>query len=214
MEDLSNIKFNRLKVISFNEKRNRRFFWNCLCECGNIVSKRSDSLKNGHTKSCGCIRNPNELQFNEILEQRLLKNSVKQNGCWEWKGHKIWSGYGLMSYKEGSKAVHRVAYTVWKGDIPKGKYVLHKCDNRACINPDHLFLGTHLDNMNDMKEKNRQDKRPGELHHVNKMKNEDILEIRKLWDLGKETQAGLARKYKVSVSCIHNIVRRKAWNHI
>lgn len=119
-----------------------------------------------------------------------------------------------MSYKNGSIAVHRASYMVWKGEIPKGMYVLHKCDNRACINPEHLFLGTHIDNMNDMKKKNRQHKRPGQSHHVNKLKNKDVLEIRRLWKSGKETQSSLSKKYYVSIACIHNVVKRKSWTHI
>jgi hypothetical protein len=224
MEDFIGKKFNRLTVLEFiplKERKNPRCAYKCQCDCGKIIYYRSDVIKSGRRKSCGCITSPSEKEYVNRLKERLMKNHKKDGDCWIWTGRIHAGGYGFLSYrskenksKKTASNAHRVAYKVWKGDVPKELYVLHKCDNRKCINPDHLWLGTHIDNMKDMISKNRQDKRPGEKHHVSIFLNENIYEIRRLWDEGLETQAGLARKYGASLTCIHNIVRRKTWKHL
>jgi len=77
------------------------------------------------------------------------------NGCWEWTATLDQSGYGLLGYEGSMKGAHRFSYKIYKGEIPKGLYVLHKCDNPPCVNPEHLFLGTQKDNMDDMYNKGR-----------------------------------------------------------
>ena len=87
---------------------------------------------------------------------RLInKVSIDENGCWNWKGGLSGCGYGYITFEGKKQGAHRVSYKLFNGPIPKNMLVLHKCDNRACINPDHLFLGTHQDNMDDMWEKGR-----------------------------------------------------------
>lgn len=86
---------------------------------------------------------------------------VTANGCWEWLLGKDRVGYGRLKIQLGSRSAfrfssaHRYAWELWRGPIPDGMNVLHKCDNRACCNPDHLFLGTQQDNMRDMHAKGR-----------------------------------------------------------
>lgn len=80
---------------------------------------------------------------------------MKLSGCWLWTASKSRTGYGLASYKGKTWLAHRASWTATNGAIPEGKLVLHKCDVRACINPDHLFLGSYKDNMDDMYRKGR-----------------------------------------------------------
>jgi hypothetical protein len=223
-------RFGRLTLLDFSHKSSsRKYFWNCRCGCGNEVKYRIDALKLGRRKSCGCIKSPLPEEYKEKVEKRLLSGSKISGKCREWKGRKSPGGYGLFKVRvkeinglsdvtpkrtQFNLGVHRVAYKIWVGDIPKGKYVLHTCDNRLCINPEHLFLGSHQDNMDDMISKNRQNKRPGESHHLTKLKEEDIMEIRRLWDSGNETQKGIGIKLGIPGVTIHNIVRRKTWKHI
>ncbi len=97
-------------------------------------------------------------------KDRFLQSFQKENGCWNWEKAKNPNGYGIYTVrKEGWKRrrtvlAHRYAYEIFTGVIPQGMCVLHKCDNPSCVNPDHFFLGTQVDNMRDRKEKGRMPK--------------------------------------------------------
>jgi len=94
----------------------------------------------------------------ETLEQRLLRNMQKDpaSGCWQWIGRSRTStGYGKLGFQWRTYKAHRAAWLTWRGEIPKGLSVLHRCDNPLCINPEHLFLGTQEDNVRDCISKGR-----------------------------------------------------------
>lgn len=91
------------------------------------------------------------------------ENTIKrENGCIEWQGYADRKGYGRFSTHGGEVLCHRIAYAIHFGANVAGKQVLHRCDNRLCCNPQHLFLGTHKDNMADMVRKGRSPKRFGQ----------------------------------------------------
>ena len=83
---------------------------------------------------------------------------VSENGCWEWQGSKS-RGYGKLTFNKKVLWAHRAAWIEKFGDISKGMCVCHKCDNKACINPDHLFLGSQKDNIRDAAKKDRLDRK-------------------------------------------------------
>lgn len=87
--------------------------------------------------------------------ERFMEKVKKTKTCWLWTATKFTAGYGSFSYQSKKVAAHRFAYTVFVGEIPEGKFVLHHCDVPPCVNPDHLFLGTQTDNLQDMTEKGR-----------------------------------------------------------
>lgn len=86
---------------------------------------------------------------------RWFKKSDTADGCWEWLGHLNWKGYAEFSIDRKKWKAHRYAWFLANGAIPDGLLVLHRCDNPKCVRPDHLFLGTHADNMHDAQKKQR-----------------------------------------------------------
>ncbi len=112
------------------------------------------------------LPNPDNLRDDPLYESPLLLNltiierisrltKYRDNGCWEYHGHFNNKGYGQIHYQGKHQLVHRISFKLMKGRIPKGKFVLHRCDNTRCYNPDHLFIGTQKDNMDDMRAKGR-----------------------------------------------------------
>jgi hypothetical protein len=89
------------------------------------------------------------------FKTKFESHIVKTDSCWIWNGPLFKSGYGRISNREKKLRAHRVSYEFYVGPIPDGLNVLHRCDNPLCVNPDHLFVGTHLDNMKDMEAKGR-----------------------------------------------------------
>lgn len=136
---------------------------------------------------------------------RFWSKVEKGSGCWEWQGG-CSMGYGYYSFLGGltgrGERAHRHSYRISRGDIPKGMYVLHHCDNRLCVKPWHLFLGTHLDNMDDMVSKKRQPF--GEKHGSVKLKDNEILKMRGLREKGWKLKA-LSKKFGLSVSHISGV---------
>jgi len=125
------------------------------------------------------------------------------------------NGYGCFKVREKGNRnncrqykTHRLIYELLIGPIGD-KHVLHRCDNPQCVNPDHLFLGTHQDNMLDMALKGRT--RHGSKHRDAKLKPEQVIEIRKLYAEGRHTTRSLGAKYGVDGKHIHNIVTGKKW---
>jgi hypothetical protein len=91
----------------------------------------------------------------ETLEERLLRNCEKTGGCWICTAGKDKDGYGRIRYRWREMGAHNAAFEVWRSIVPEGLWVLHRCDNPSCINPEHLFLGTALDNAQDRDKKGR-----------------------------------------------------------
>ena len=134
--------------------------------------------------------------------------------CWEWLGPKVPKGYGHFSIKWTKDAIaHRFAWSDSRGPIPSELNVLHDCDNRACCNPAHLWLGTQYDNIHDMIKKNRANHAKGITVNTAKLSEDDVLHIR---DQLKEgvLQKILASQYDVSIAAISAIKCRKTWAYL
>lgn len=140
----------------------------------------------------------------------------KQRECWPWKAACHRDGYGWFRPVPGAnmELAHRVSWKINRGAIPKGLYVLHKCDNPCCVNPKHLFLGTQLDNMRDMLSKGRSGPRggvKGEDSSSSKVTANQVRDIRKIYARGNVSYEALGRRYDVAGVTIGQIVRRDTW---
>jgi hypothetical protein len=124
------------------------------------------------------------------------------SACWQWQRARFRTGYGaLREPKIGTTLLaHRVAWTLTRGAIPDGFHVLHRCDNRPCCNPAHLFLGTDADNVRDMDSKGRRRNGPryGEANSSTKLTDAQVAAMRAEYAAGGATHRGLAEKYGVS----------------
>jgi hypothetical protein len=155
--------------------------------------------------------------FGQYAARFWSKARQADNGCWEWLAYKNADGYGAVGNfrHPGSSRAHRVAWRLARGRIADGLHVLHKCDNRACVNPDHLYLGTHRDNMRDRAERGRSrgGKLPGELAPHAKLKETDAITIRALVGAGY-LQKDCAVLWGVTKATVNDLVLRKTWRHV
>jgi len=143
--------------------------------------------------------------------------------CWEWKLSKFRRGYGQSRFNGRNMQTHRIAWIVENGDIPQGILVCHKCDNPGCVNPSHLFLGTHVDNMADMVSKGRQCKgdfnaarrikgmRAGVKNGRAKITDNEAAQIRQLYACGGVKQKDLGKRFGINQRMISAIVLGKNW---
>jgi len=131
--------------------------------------------------------------------------------CIEWTGGKDRRGYGIADFKGKSIRAHRLAYAAYVGPIPEGLFVMHKCDNPSCINPQHLMTGTHEDNMRDMMEKGR--KPVGESVVTSKLTTADVVQIIELMESGYG-HLKTAKLFGVGIACVSRIRNGTAWKHV
>jgi len=184
--------------------------WVCRCDCGTI---KSLCFGNGSAKSCGCLHSPVDEIYHKELRERIIRNSEKkESGCWEWIKGKDRAGYGQCTYRQDPVRAHAVSWRCFRGAVPKGLCVCHLCDNRCCVNPDHLFLGTPKENTQDMIKKNRKPK--GIQIHNAKRSEDDIREIKRLYESGEKTQREIAKLYGMGFSKVNAIIRGRAWTHV
>jgi len=140
----------------------------------------------------------------------------KTDGCWNWKASTNSRGYGQLKMPNTRKNVlaHRLSYTMAFGDIKDGLFVCHKCDNRTCVNPNHLFVGTAKENMQDMDAKGRRVKaNMAGVKNPNATLDEDKVKLLKLLK-DKFPMESLIKIFGVKKTQIHRIINGQQWSHI
>lgn len=136
------------------------------------------------------------------------------NNCWEWKGYKGKKGYGIFTYSNGTLA-HRFSYLHHKGEIPKDMQVCHHCDNTACVNPEHLWLGTNRDNQIDCIKKGRayRNSPKGSKNGLSKLLESDVRKIKQM-KINKIPEKDIAKQFHISISNVYYITSGRTWKHV
>lgn len=144
-----------------------------------------------------------------------IPDNKKLGRCWDWEGTTRNGGYGRLSNNRKPIAAHRVSWIIHNGD-PGNLCVLHKCDNPSCVNPNHLFLGTHGDNNADRTRKGRSARNLGESNGRAVLTEIEVISIRKRYKRGCKVngKAALIREFGVSSSCIERIINLESWTHV
>lgn len=169
-------------------------------------------------KNRNCV-NPDHLLLMDIHNQAERRRIVQaysmpepNTGCWLWT-EKLSLGYGHIKIEKTKYKAHRFSYDTFVGNISEGLFVCHKCDERSCVNPDHLFLGTHRDNVNDMVSKKRHAFANG-VPWV-KLSAAHVRIIREAWiKFGRGSQPKIAAYFKIAQSNVSAIVNRMTWNSV
>ncbi len=203
-------------------------------ECGTGFTSPVWEVKRGSGNFCSrhCARIWQARQQFTTAETRFWENVEKSSdeGCWLWTANTTSYGYGRFRFQGQEAQAHRVAWKLVNGPIPKGMYVCHNCpggDVRSCVNPAHLFLGTHADNMSDMVRKGRSPSGKyhwshlhsekivrGKRHGRARLTDTEVAEIRALYASGALRQCQLARRFQVAHSTIHMIISGKTWQSL
>lgn len=177
----------------------------CNCKCGNSIWVRKEDLTHGKQVTCGRACTWGSY---ETLED-YLRNTEVNGSCREWQGPFTSQGYGRIGQSPNAVYVHREVFRLSSGYAPE--VVMHMCDNRKCVNPDHLQGGTHKENFKDMRSKRRH--AHGERVGISKLTSDSVIAIRARYAEGA-TVSDLAREYKVSRTTIRAACIRQTWRHI
>ena len=156
------------------------------------------------------------MQTDATLQTRFNAQYIPEpmSGCWLWETSTNENGYGLIKANGRTQTAHRVSWKMRNGAIPHKLQVLHKCDVRCCVNPEHLFLGTNQDNVDDRVAKGRGKNGIGTRNSHAKIGEDEVREIRRLYAAGGVTQSTLAVKYGVERPAISKILTNRNWRHL
>ena len=169
-----------------------------------VCSKEVEKPHPGKFCSLSCAG-----QSYRVTPEKFMERVEKQSdGCWKWTGTTR-RGYGVVGRDYKSVLAHRLAYEYLVGEIPNGMYVCHRCDNPICVNPEHLFLGTQIDNMADMVKKCRQARGASCKH--NRLSEDEVLQIRSHLRSGK-TLREISLQFGVAHSTIWRIRSEETWS--
>lgn len=154
------------------------------------------------------------MRIDQIVIDRFWAKVDKKSDdeCWEWKASRFPNGYSKFWHIGENISGHRFSFLLHHGKIPKGMFILHSCDNKPCINPSHLSLGTPKDNSADMRAKGRSAK--GVRIGNSKLTDEKVRRIRELFATGKYTLKAMGTLFGINLTNVHRIIHFKIWVHV
>jgi len=187
------------------------------CErCKSVFFRDFDSGKRVRFCSNDCRftwKNCTEEEKKQHTKNKINRNVDKSSGCWVWKGYVSKFGYALSDYDGKAVKAHRISYIIYKGEIPKNLQICHTCDNRACVNPEHLYLGTAKDNARDRDTRGRKASTLGSKNGANKLNEIQVVEIKKMLNEGM-LQTEIAKVFNVTKANIWCIKHGLSWSHV
>jgi hypothetical protein len=214
MTHVTDLSASAFSELSETKKRRSDYqFGTKVCEvCGTVFSRPANWPAPAWRRTRFCSRDCS------YIGKRRPKNTLDNffdrivpepnSGCWLWIGYLNTYGYGKFRMAGRAYYAHRLSFEVAKGPIPTGLLVLHTCDTRCCVNPDHLYSGTEADNSRDAAERNRLPR--GESHHGTNLTDDQVRQIR--IDVG--ATANLANRFGVSSATIRKIRNGRTWGHV
>lgn len=186
-----------------------KYIYNKPRVCKNCHKDFMGAYKNATYCSVSCMRDSYQSKPQKEFHQKYKIDDV--TGCWNWTGSICQKGYGRIKHKKKAIKAHRLSFEIHFHAIDNSElFVCHKCDNRRCVNPEHLFLGTCKDNIEDMYKKGRNSPRHGENSGTAKL-TEDIV---KGILVDERTHKQIAIELGVTRECISRIKQRKSWKHV
>lgn len=175
--------------------------------------KMSDSFPNGKRKGFGfwtfwdnATHEEKIVRYRELYEKRV----IKKEGCWDWNRNSKEKRYGSIGRGKYRMSNHRISWILHKGPIPDKLWVLHRCHNPICSNPDHLYVGTAKENTRDMLQANRGN-RSRQNSKLAKLTREKAKEIKELLQSKNLSQQKIANRFNVTQGVIKDIARNKTW---
>jgi len=158
--------------------------------------------------------------YTEAMARLAFMQKVRideETGCWEWQGAKDRNGYGVVMWQGKLRRAHRQSYEWENGELPKEIYACHQCDNRGCVNPDHIQPGSPSDNLKEAHDRGRHPRRSrkgsGEQSGTNVLTEAQVLEIRRQRREGR-AYPSLAEEYGVSEATARYVAEGKRWAHL
>lgn len=185
----------------------------CVCNnCNKEFFIVSSAAKKGKGRFCSRQCNNFKNRSLDAIKNLFWSNVLKTESCWIYNKKPNSRGYGNIGLGNSKQtSAHRFSYEIHFGSIPSLLFVCHTCDNRMCVNPEHLFLGTHQENVTDMVQKKRNVK--GENHWSNRLTEKQVKEIKYMLKNNINYKI-ISNRYGVSHHTIFDIKRNKSWKHI
>lgn len=204
--ELKTSKYEKRGVVCFVESCDRNVYAKNLC---NVHYQRWK--QHGTTSEEKLSRKTCSMSLIQRLQ--FYSQEVDENDCFIWQGRIGKDGYGILWWKDYPYRAHRISYELYNGKIPEGKVVCHTCNNKLCVNPDHLYVATQAKNTQDAARDGLMAQKTGEDSHASKLTREQAIEIIKRRKKGEEAES-ISKDYGITHWTVYDLMKGKSWPDI